>query len=131
MIDLVAMFIREIKAEASLSTVVGDRVFGYKIPAGADSPLIVVTALQSRPFTTPSTVWWDTMVTVDIHSEDPKESEALSQAALAFLPTLVGSHAEGVLADCQVDSSLLVVDDGWTPTRYRHVVTVDVTARNS
>lgn len=130
MIDLTATFIRELSTLPEWS-ILDSRVFGYKIPKDQPAPLALVYVQQNRPFTTPSTCWWDMMVIVDVHSEDPKEAETMAQAAIAFLPTLVGKHPEGVLADCRVASSVMIPDDGWTPVRYRHVVTVDVTARNS
>ena len=71
------------------------------------------------------------MATIDIHSETPAESLAIADKVVAMAPTVVGSHSQGVVADSQVSAVAAMTDGGWTPTRYRQIVSVDITARRT
>ena len=127
--DLTALLIDKIKNDAGVAAVVGTKVYGYTIPADVKPPLVLVSQMSAAPTTDPQTVWWDTMVQVDVHAEKPQQSHDLAQLVTDLLPTVVGSHDKGVVADSRIDSLQTVIDDGWTPIRYRQVVTVDLTAR--
>jgi hypothetical protein len=129
MIDIVRELVAAVKADTTLNTGVGGRVYGNRIPQGAAIPLILVTAAQNTPATRPQTTWWRSLTSIDVHAEDPAVSLALATRVQEITPTIVGARATCVITACQVESRLPVVDDGWTPTRFRQVVTVDLTAR--
>lgn len=104
-------------------------LYGHRIPEGADVPLALVTLVSDRPGTAPQTPWWKTLVSLDVHSTDPGEALAMAQAIKELAPSFVGVHSNSVVTDCQVVSTQPLVDDGWTPTRFRQVVTVALTSR--
>lgn len=129
MIDLVREYVDAVNSDPDLAAVLGDRVFGFRIPEDAVPPLAVVQTFQYTPAARPTTAWWRGLVSVDFHSENPGESLALAARMTDIAATVVGVRATCVITDSQVESRQPVVDDGWTPTRFRQVVTVDVTAR--
>jgi hypothetical protein len=75
-------------------------------------------------------VWWEHTLTVDVHAEQPSASHDLAVTVEAVVATLAGSHPEGVVADSTVDDTTFLEDGSWTPTRYRNIVTVALTARD-
>lgn len=105
-------------------------VFGETLPADTPAPAVLVRSVSRRPSTAPTTVWWEHTLFVDVHSEDPSESHDLAVAVEVAVAALAGSHPEGVVAHSAVDDTTFVEDGSWTPTRYRNVVTVSMTARD-
>ena len=129
MIDLTAEFVAALADDAELAATLDDRVFGFRIPEKAEPPLALVLEFQTVPAARPTSEWWRGLVSIDIHAETPGESLALSKRVAELVPTFVGAHASCVIADSQVESIQAVIDDAWTPTRFRQVVTVVVAAR--
>lgn len=129
MIDIVLELVDAIGDDAELASALGSQVYGHRIPQGAAPPLAVVLATQDTPATQPQTQWWRSLVSVDFHASTPAASLALATRMREIAPQIVGERATCVIADCRVESAQSVIDDGWTPTRFRQVVTVDVTAR--
>lgn len=121
--------ISAIQNDAGMSGGLSGGVYAYRIPPEATTPLAVIQVPVSRPTTDPATTWWDYTATIDIHSESPQESVALAGELQKLVPSIVGITPGGVIADCQVESTASIPDGGWTPTRYRQVVTVTLTAR--
>jgi hypothetical protein len=130
-IDIVKDLVAFIRADDELSAALGTRIYGYRIPDSDDAvpPLCLVGAPSSVPSTRPQTTWWAYLATVDFHTDNPADSLALSSRLEQLAPSFVGFHSSSVVADSQVDSVQPVIDDDWTPTRFRQVVTVALTAR--
>ena len=124
--DITALVVRQLSQDPTITA----PVFGESIPANTDAPLVLVRSVVRRPATSPTTVWWEFTLTVDVHSEQPSESHDLAVAVEAATPTIAGSHPEGVVADSTVADTTFLEDGSWTPTRYRNVVTVYLTARD-
>jgi hypothetical protein len=127
--EVTPLLISEIGSDSEIATYVGSRIYGYSIPQAAVVPLILITQVQTIPVTNPQTIWWDSMVTIDIHSNEPAESAAIAHLVMELLPQIVGGPETLVVADSRIDTCETIVDDGWTPIRYRQIVTVDLTAR--
>ena len=107
------------------------KVFGGSIPKGEDSvPLILVRSVIRRPATAPTTQWWLHILSVDVHSTDPAESVQLAFDAELTVNAIVGGQDDGSVAYCEVVSVENIEDGAWTPTRFRNVLTVELTARN-
>ncbi len=129
MIDVTGILVRALADDAEITDFVGDRVFGFRIPKDAEPPLIVVMTNSQYPADAPAAEWWSSVTSVDVHTVDPALSAEIADVVRRVVPKVVGAREEGVVADSQVESVLSIVDDGWTPTRFRQIVTVDVTAR--
>jgi hypothetical protein len=135
MADIVADFLALLQDDAELTDLVdATAMFGVLIPkSGPDSdlspPLLVVVESQRIPAARPQTGWREHTLSVDIHGGTPGEAFDIASVVEVAAPTFVGVHATSVVTDCQVESVQPVIDDGWTPTRFRQVVTVVVTAR--
>lgn len=129
MIDVTEELVEAISDDTALAAILGARVFGFYIPSGAATPLCVVAPNQDTPAAAPTTAWWRSLVSVDFQSDDPATSLALATRMRELAPTIVGVRATCVISDCQVSTVQPIADDGWTPTRFRQVVTVDLTAR--
>ncbi len=107
------------------------KVFGGSIPKGEDAvPLILVRSVIRRPATAPTTQWWLHILSVDVHSTDPAESVQLAFDAELTVNAIVGGQDDGSVAYCEVVSVENIEDGAWTPTRFRNVLTVELTARN-
>lgn len=130
-VDTVAVIVRTLLNDQNVQDLVGDSVFGGYIPAGSEPPLILVRSVARRPSTKPTTQWWDTVTAVDVHSEDAAESFSIAEAAEKAVNTVEGTQPEGVVAVCEATGIASLEDGAYTPTRYRNVVTVEATARNS
>jgi len=128
MIDLVAEMIPWLEADPDVIDE-GFDVYGIRIPQGSEPSLCLVTAVSQTPSTAPQTGWWRTMLALDFHSEDPGTSRLVAFNVASRIPAFAGIHSSAVVTDSQVVSNESNVDDGWTPTRFRQVVTVEVTAR--
>lgn len=124
--DATALLVRVLSADPSISV----PVFGESIPANQAAPLVLVRTVMRRPATRPMTTWWTHINTIDVQAENPADSHDLSLAVEAVIPTLAGTHLEGVVSDATVDDTTLITDGSWTPTRYRNVVAVSLTARD-
>jgi hypothetical protein len=107
------------------------KVFGGAIPKDENgTPLILVRSVIRRPATAPTTQWWLHILSVDVHSTDPAESSQLGHDAELTVNAIVGGQSGGSVAYCEVASVENIEDGAWTPTRYRNVLTVELTARN-
>ena len=129
MIDPSLILIDAILDAPEISAELSGGVYAYRIPPEATPPLALVLIPGAFPAAPPSDAWWDYLATIDIHSDSPQKSLQIAHAVSKLIPTVVGSSPNGVVADCQVDSVSAITDGSWTPTRYRQVVTVDLTAR--
>jgi hypothetical protein len=109
----------------------GVKVFGGAIPKDENgTPLMLVRTIVRRPATAPTTQWWLHTLSVDVHSTDPAESVQLAFDAELTVNAIVGGQSGGSVAYCEVASVENIEDGAWTPTRYRNVLTVELTARN-
>lgn len=128
MIDLVAEMLVWLKAD---SEIVGEgfRCVGIRIPQDTPAPLVLVTMVSQTSSTAPQTGWWRTLLALDFQSEDPKLTREMAFHIATRAPQFAGIHGTAVVTDSQVVSNQSLVDDGWTPTRFRQIVTVEVTAR--
>jgi hypothetical protein len=117
-----------------LSSDVGDavngQVFGESVPPNTPAPYVLVRSISRYPFTKPTTVWWRHTLTVDVHSEIPSQSFDIAVAVEKAIDQQIGSHPDGVVANALVESTSFFEDGSWTPTRFRNVVSVAVTARD-
>ncbi len=129
--DVVSALVRVLSADTELSTSVGGRIYGGLIPSGAMAPLVLVQSVSSKPTTRPTTQWWDSIATVDVHSEDPLDSLSIAQAVEVIVNTVSGSQPEGVFAVCEATGIASIPDGAFTPTRFRNIVTVVATARSN
>lgn len=129
MIDIARELVDAIKADPVLSAALGDNVFAYRVPQGAVPPLAVVLVAQETRATFPQTQWWRNLSSVDFHADTPGDSLHYARRMQEIAPTIVGTRTTCVISDCQVESRQPIIDDGWTPTRFRQVVTVNTTAR--
>jgi hypothetical protein len=75
--------------------------------------------------------WWDTTVTVDVHSVDPIESTKVAADVASALAVIEDVYPEGVVASVRLRDILTIEDGAFTPTRSRNIVTVSVTARDN
>jgi hypothetical protein len=128
MIDHVTELVAWLNADLEVG-VEGFNVVGLRIPQGTEPPLVLVSAVNEIPSTSPQTGWWRTLLALDFHSEDTGASREMAYHVAKRLPEYVGIHGTAVVTDCQVVTNQPIVDDGWTPTRFRQIVTVEVTAR--
>jgi hypothetical protein len=128
MLDLVPEMITWLEADTEV-VVEGFSVFGLRIPQDSETPLVLVTMVSQTPSTAPQTGWWRSLLALDFHSEEPGISREVAYHVATQAPKFAGIHGAAVVTDSQVVSNESIVDDGWTPTRFRQVVTVEVTAR--
>jgi hypothetical protein len=128
--DVTAAMTQVLLADPDVGGVVGGRVFGESVPPDTPPPYVLVRSVTRYPFTRPTTVWWRHALTVDVHSESPTQSFDISLAVEKAMNEQIGSHPDGVVANAVVESTSFFEDGTWTPTRYRNVVSVSVTARD-
>ena len=131
MVDTVALLVRELLASQEVTAIVGDRVYGGSFPENAAPPFAVVRSISHSLTAPPSMVWWDSTVTVDIHSEDPIESISLATKAALTVASLEDVYPEGSVASVRLRDILSIEDGAFTPMRSRNIVTVAITARNN
>lgn len=129
MIDPALIMVNALNDDPNIFADLGGRIYAYRIPPEATTPLALVMVPASFPAASPTSEWWRYMVTVDVHAETPQASLPIADKVMRLVPSIVGSTPSGVVADCQVESVNSVVDGSWTPTRYRQIVTVEMTAR--
>jgi hypothetical protein len=129
LIDAALIIADALRNDAEVSGLLTGGIYAYRIPPTANPPLALIQVPNMYPATSPQTTWWDVMASVDVHCEAPRDSVVISSEVQRVIPTIFGSHPSGVVADSQVESNHSVVDGAWTPTRYRQVVTVTMTAR--
>lgn len=129
MIDASLTVLDAINADPEVSAELSGGVYAYRIPPEAVPPLALVMVQGTFPATAPSIEWWRHLVTIDIHAESPQVSLVIADKMKSLVSSIVGDTSGGVVADCQVDSINAIADGSWTPTRYRQIVTVDLTAR--
>lgn len=128
--DVTAAFVQRLLADGAVTAHVGSQVFGESIPVGVEPPLVLVRSVIRTPFTRPTTVWWKHTIAVDCHSTNPGESHDISEAVEKAVDEWNGVDPTGVIANSQVENTSLFEDASYTPTRYRNVVTVALTARD-
>lgn len=129
MIDCAEILVDALNDDPDIFALLIGGVSAYRIPPEAAAPLALVMVPSANLAAAPSSEWWSFMATIDIHAEAPFASLTIADKVARMVPSIVGDHPSGVVADCQVMSIVSVVDGAWTPTRYRQIVTVDVTAR--
>mgnify|MGYP003572024726 CR=1 FL=1 len=131
MVDTVALLVRELLANPGVSAVLGDRVYGGSFPEDAAPPFAVVRGVSHSLTAPPSMEWWDSTVTIDIHSNDPIESISVATKAAVHAASLEDVYPEGAVASVRLRDILSIEDGAFTPTRSRNIVTVAITARNN
>ena len=105
-------------------------VFGGYIPATHDStPVILVRSITRQPLTKPTTQWWRYYITVDVMDLNPSVSQGMAWEAEFAINSIGGSQGTGSVQYCEVSSVEQIEDGGWTPTRYRNVLTIEIVAR--
>jgi hypothetical protein len=130
-IDVAAIVVEALNDDPEISAELSGGIYAYRIPPEATPPLALVMVPSAQPAAAPTVEWWTYMVTIDIHSEAPVGSLTVADAVTRMVPSIVGTHSTGVVADSQVDVITSITDGAWTPTRYRQIVTVDLTARRT
>jgi hypothetical protein len=131
MIDMPALLVEALNSDPEVFSTLTGGVYAYRIPPDAKTPLALVLVPGAFQGAAPTQSWWSFMATIDIHAENPADSMRIAELVTAMVPTVVGSHSQGVVADGQVSTITAITDGGWTPTRYRQIVTVDLTARRT
>jgi hypothetical protein len=126
--DLVAEMVSWLNDDTEIM-VEGFTVVGIRIPQDTPAPLVLITMVSQTGSTAPQTGWWKTLLALDFHAEDPKQTREMAFHIASRAPQFAGIHGTAVVTDSQVVSNQSLVDDGWTPTRFRQIVTVEVTAR--
>lgn len=129
MIDPCLILVDALNNDPGISASLSGGVYAYRIPPEATPPLALVMVPMSQPAAAPTSSWWTYMMTIDIHTETPAASQLLAELVSSLVFQIVGDTPGGVVADCQVASISAITDGAWTPTRYRQVVTVDMTVR--
>jgi hypothetical protein len=129
MIDPAAILVDVLSNDAGISAILSGGVFAYRIPPDAVTPLALVMVPAAMPAAAPTFEWWTYMATIDIQTDSPQSSLTVSDLVSQAVYKVVGNYPTGVVADCQVGSIAAITDGSWTPTRFRQVVTVDMTAR--
>lgn len=105
-------------------------VFGGYIPATHNStPVILVRAISRTPLTQPTTQWWRYFLTADVMDLNPSVSQVLAWEAEFAINDIHGKEGAGSVQYCEVSSVEQIEDGGWTPTRYRNVLTIEMVAR--
>lgn len=105
-------------------------VFGGYIPATHDAvPVILVRAISRQPATQPTTQWWRYFITADVMDLNPSISQGIAWDAESAINSIGGSQGTGSVQHCEVSSVEQIEDGGWTPTRYRNVLTIEIVAR--
>jgi len=105
-------------------------VFGGYIPATHDAvPVILVRAISRQPATQPTTQWWRYYITADVMDLNPSASQGMAWDAEFAINSIGGSQETGSVQYCEVSSVEQIEDGGWTPTRYRNVLTIEIVAR--
>ena len=105
-------------------------VFGGYIPATYDAvPVILVRAISRQPATQPTTQWWRYYITADVMDLNPSVSQGIAWDAEFAINSIGGSQETGSVQYCEVSSVEQIEDGGWTPTRYRNVLTIEIVAR--
>lgn len=131
MIDTASLLVEQLNLDPDVAADLSGGIYAYRIPPDASPPLALVLVPGNFPSAAPTIEWWQSMATIDIHAETPGVSSAIAEKVTQVVTNIVGSYRQGVVADCQVTSVASIVDGAWTPTRYRQVVTVDLTARRT
>ena len=105
-------------------------VFGGYIPATYYAvPVILVRAISRQPATQPTTQWWRYYITADVMDLNPSVSQGIAWDAEFAINSIGGSQETGSVQYCEVSSVEQIEDGGWTPTRYRNVLTIEIVAR--
>lgn len=128
--DVAALLVEQFKADPEIALATKGAVFAYRIPQQTEPPLVLVQVPMTEPIAAPSSEWDSWMVTVDVHANDVQTSRPLAKHIERLLSQFSGAYPQAVVAGIRVESNQSIVDDGWTPTRFRQIVTVDVTARD-
>ena len=131
MIDTAALLVDQLNQDPNVAASLPGGIYAYRIPPDATPPLALVLVPGNFPAAAPTIEWWQSMATIDIHAESPAVSNNIADRITQVVTNIVGSYNQAVVADCQVTSVASIVDGAWTPTRYRQVVTVDLTARRT
>lgn len=129
MIDPAAILVDTLNNDPDIFSTLSGGVFAYRIPPDAVTPLALVMVPSAFPAAAPTSEWWSYMATIDIQTDTPQSSLAVADLVSKAVYKVVGNYPAGVVADCQVDSIAAITDGSWTPTRFRQVVTVDMTVR--
>lgn len=129
MIDPAAILVDALNNDPTVFADLNGNVFAYRIPPEAAPPLALVLVPSAFPAAAPTSEWWTYMASIDIHTETPAASQDIAEKVSRLVYSIVGDTSHGVVSDCQVASVTAITDGGWTPTRYRQIVTVDLTAR--
>ena len=131
MLDAALTVVDAINGDPDVVAELSGGVFAYRIPPEAVPPLALVMIQGSFPAAAPSFEWWKFLVTIDVHSDSPQKSMMIADKMKNLVSSIFGDTPGGVVSDCQIDSINSITDGAWTPTRYRQVVTVDLTARRT
>jgi hypothetical protein len=81
------------------------------------------------PATQPTTQWWRYYITADVMDLNPSISQGIAWDAEFAINSIGGSQETGSVQYCEVSSVEQIEDGGWTPTRYRNVLTIEIVAR--
>jgi len=131
MFDPVPVIVQALLTDDRVATWTEGRIFGGSIPEGSVPPLIVVMLSSTRPTALPSTEWTDFLVTVDVQAEDSGVSYQIALATVQAISKIVGSVTDGVVSSTEVTGTTADESGAFTPTRFRNVLSVEMTARHN
>jgi len=129
--DPVPVLVQALLTDDKIANWTSGRVYGGFIPEGATAPLVLVMLTSSRPSTSPPTQWFDHLVTVEVQAEDSGVSFQIASAAMPVLNRIAGTVTDGVVSSSEVTGLSVFEDGAFTPTRFRNVLSVDMTARDN
>lgn len=105
-------------------------VFGNRLPERTALPAIRVVTTQTIPAAPPTREWWSGLVQVDCFTVRDTDGFALAAAVQESLHALEGSASPVAVADVSQSDISFLVEEDFTPPAARHIVSVDLTARN-
>ena len=125
-VDFTALVVAHLKADEDIDGYVG----GNRLPERTELPAMRVTTVQTLAAAAPTPEWWDGLIQVDCYARKDVESFTLAATVQSSLQALVGSAGGAIVADVTQGDIRFVDDTDFVPVASRHIVSVDITARN-
>ena len=125
-VDFTALVVGHLSADETVDAVVA----GNRLPERTALPACRVTSVQVLPAARPTPEWWNGFVAVDCLATRDVDSFELARTVAGSLQDLVGSHDSAVVADVTQADFQFVDDPDFVPLSSRHLVSVEITARN-
>jgi hypothetical protein len=125
-VDFTALVVAHLKADETVDAYVG----GNRLPERTELPAVRVSTVQTLAAASPTPEWWDGLVQVDCYARKDVDSFTLASTVQTAMQTLVGSAGDAIVADVTQGDIRFVDDADFVPVASRHIVSVDITARN-